>query len=115
ELGAKRLDDRRQRRGEIFVLAHAEPVALHLDAAAEPRIISIERRKARTLVGRQQRWQRREPLRVERAADRRPVERRDRRMHPHFRLRSASAVSSAFLRCWPHRYPLGLPSEETAR
>src|SRR5207302_5462805 len=57
QLRAERLDDLGKRRREVLVLAGAEPKALHLDAAAKPRVVLIQRRKSRTLRRRQQRRQ----------------------------------------------------------
>jgi hypothetical protein len=39
---AERVDQRRQRRREVLVLADAEAVARHVDAAAEARVLAVE-------------------------------------------------------------------------
>src|SRR5262249_22854487 len=43
ELGSQRLDERWQRRGKVLVLADAKPEPLHLDTAAEQRVVLVHR------------------------------------------------------------------------
>ncbi len=67
----------RQRIGKIFVLTAAEAVTPHHDAAAEMRIVGIERRERAAFVRREQALQHRATLRVEFAFRRGPVDRID--------------------------------------
>ena len=66
-----------QRIGEVFVFAAAKAVTAHHDAAAEMRVVGIERGDCAAFLRRQQVLQDRAALRVEVGPDLRPVERVD--------------------------------------
>src|SRR5207244_8837654 len=46
----QRLHQRRQRRREVLVVADAEPVTLHVDAAAEARLVAVHRDQLTALL-----------------------------------------------------------------
>jgi len=77
EMDAQRRDQRRQRRGEVFVLADAEAQARHVDAAPEAAIVGPQVDEGGALAGIEQRGRGRAAALVEAPRDRLPVETRE--------------------------------------
>src|SRR5437867_1794377 len=71
---SKRVDQGRQRRGEVFVLADAELVARHVDGAPEASLVRVEADQVGALGVRPDRGSLRVAPRPQRPLDRRPVE-----------------------------------------
>src|SRR5207253_4653901 len=74
---AERLDERRQRRGEILVVADAELVARHVHAASEAPVVGVERDQLGALGGGEHRWRFGVAPLPERPLEGPPVERRE--------------------------------------
>src|SRR6202008_264447 len=71
---AQRRHHRRQRLGEVLVLADTESIALHVDPASESAVVTVEGDQLSALLGREQRGRRAPSPLVERLSDRVPVE-----------------------------------------
>src|SRR5436309_659005 len=77
EMGAQRRDQRRQGRGEVLVLAHAEAQPRHVDAAPETALVGPQGRQRTALARVEQRGRGRMAALVEAPRDRLPVEARE--------------------------------------
>src|SRR5438552_6460992 len=77
EMEAQRRDQRRQRRGEVLVLADAEAQARHVDAAPEAALVGPQLDEGGALAGVEQHGRGRTAALVETPRDRLPVETRE--------------------------------------